>query len=121
MENNNSISVARRISEGLSSHGIDISKIVEFIEYLNDEKVAEALETSDFEKLDEGLLEKLLPLLDDSSKQIIFEKILDSEIDWHFLKKLIPYARNMRDQIEAAVVLGALDWEVIKFIDDVCI
>lgn len=112
-------SLLERIAGGLSKHGIDISHIVELAEYLNDENVVRALEESSFEKLDEELLEKLLPMLDDEAKQTIFEKVLNGELDWHFLKKLLPYARYMYQQIEAAVVYGALDWEVIKYMQEV--
>lgn len=108
-----------KVAAGLSKHGIDISHIVELAEYFSDEDVVKALEEDSFEQLNPELLEKLLPLLNDDGKQKIFEKILDGEIDWHFLKKLIPYAKYMYSQIEASVVLGALDWEVIKYLEDI--
>lgn len=108
-----------RIAAGLGKHGIDISKVVELAEYLNDESVIKLLENASFDKLDEELLEKFIPLLNDDSKQIIFQKILDGELDWHLLKNLLPYAKYMYQQIEAAVVYGALDWEVIKYLQNV--
>ncbi len=108
-----------KVAAGLSRHGIDISHIVELADYFSDENVVKAIEEDSFEKLNPELLEKLLPILDDEGKQKIFEKILDGEIDWHFLKCLLPYAKYMYSQIEASVVLGALDWEVIKYLEDV--
>jgi transcriptional regulator with XRE-family HTH domain len=108
-----------KIANGLSKHGIDISKIIELAEYINDESVIKLLENATYETLDEGLLEKLIPLLNDDSKQKIFQKILDGELDWHLLKTVLPYAKYMYQQIEAAVVYGVLDWEVIKYLQDV--
>lgn len=112
-------SLLDKLAAGLSKHGIDISHIVALAEYMNDESVIKMLENATFDTLDETLLEKLLPILNDESKQIIFQKILEGEIDWHFLKKLMPYAKYMYSQIEAAVVYGALDWEVIKYMQGI--
>lgn len=112
-------SLLDKIAVGLGKHGIDISKVVELAEYMNDESVIKLLENATFDTLDEELLEKLIPLLNDDSKQIIFQKILDGELDWHLLKKVLPYAKYMYQQIEAAVVYGALDWDVIKYLSEV--
>lgn len=112
-------SLLDKIAAGLGKHGIDISKIVELAEYINDESVVRLLENATFDTLDEVLLEKLIPLLSDDSRQIIFQKILDGELDWHLLKNVLPYAKYMYQQIEAAVVYGALDWEVIKYLNEV--
>ncbi|MHB1154896.1 MAG: helix-turn-helix domain-containing protein [Eubacteriales bacterium] len=112
-------SLLDKIAAGLGKHGIDISKVVELAEYMNDESVIKLLENATFDTLDEELLEKLIPLLNDDSKQIIFQKILDGELDWHLLKKVLPYAKYMYQQIEAAVVYGALDWDVIKYLQEI--
>lgn len=112
-------SLLDKIAAGFGKHGIDISKVVELAEYMNDESVIKLLENATFDTLDEELLEKFIPLLNDDSKQIIFQKILDGELDWHLLKKVLPYAKYMYQQIEAAVVYGVLDWEVIKYLQDV--
>lgn len=112
-------SVLDKIAAGFGKHGIDISKVVELAEYMNDESVIKLLENATFDTLDEELLEKFIPLLNDDSKQIIFQKILDGELDWHLLKKVLPYAKYMYQQIEAAVVYGVLDWEVIKYLQDI--
>ena len=112
-------SLIDKIANGLGKHGIDISKIVELAEYINDESVIKLLENATYDTLDEKLLEKLIPLLNDDSKQLIFQKILDGELDWHLLKTVLPYAKYMYQQIEAAVVYGVLDWEVIKYLRNV--
>jgi transcriptional regulator with XRE-family HTH domain len=112
-------SLLDKIAAGFEKHGIDISKVVELAEYMNDESVIKLHENATFNTLDEKLLEKFIPLLNDDSKQIIFQKILDGELDWHLLKTVLPYAKYMYQQIEAAVVYGALDWEVIKYLQDI--
>lgn len=106
-------SVLTKMASGLSKQGIDISNIVTLAEYLNDEGVMELLENATFDTISDELLEKLIPFLDEKSKGTIFQKILDGELDWHMIKILLPYAEYMRSQIEAAVIEGALPWEVL--------
>lgn len=38
-------------------------------------------------------------------------------MDWHFIKVLLPYADYITTQIEAAVVAGALPWEVLDILN----
>ena len=99
-----------RLAAGLSKQGIDISSVVDLAEYLNDDSVASLLKDADFETVSDALLEKLIPLLDERAKGMVFGKILDGEMDWHLIKTLIPYAEYMSSQVEAAVVEGALPW-----------
>ncbi len=47
-------------------------------------------------------------------------KILDGEMDWHFIKVLLPYAGYITEQIEAAVAVGALPWEVLDILNAYC-
>lgn len=83
-------------------------------EYLNDETVGKLLENVTFDTIDDELLEKLIPFLDEKSKYTVFQKILDGEMDWHFIKVLLPYAEYMASQIEAAIVEGALPKEALN-------
>ncbi len=57
-------------------------------------------------------------MLDRTSKEAIFQKILNDEMDWHFIKTLLPYADYIRTQIEAAVVEGALPWEALEILNE---
>lgn len=107
-------SVLTKLSANLSKHGIDISNIVALAEYLNDESVMALLENASFDMVNEALLEKLLPLLDEHSKSTIFQKILDGEMDWHLIKVLLPYAEYFFSPVEAAVVEGALPPEALQ-------
>ena len=109
-------SVLSELSSGLLKKGIDISCVVALAEYLNDESTVAMLENTRFEEVSQELLEKLLPLLDRSSKYMILQKILDGEMDWHFLRVLIVYTENLTSQIEAAVVEGALPWEALDLL-----
>lgn len=111
-------SVLTKLSAGLSKQGIDISNIVTLAEYLNDDSVVAMLENATFDSVNDELLEKLMPLLDSRSKETIFEKILNGEMDWHFIKTLLPYAEYMTSQIEAAVVEGAIPKEAMQILHD---
>lgn len=109
-------SILERLALSLGGRGIDISNIVDLARYLSDKSVLELLENASFQSVDEQLLERLIPLLDDESKASIFEKILDGEMDWHMIKTLLPYAKYITPQIEAAVIEGVLPYEVIGMI-----
>ena len=107
-----------KLAEKLSDEGIDISAVVSLAEYLSDDNVVKMLENVDTDTLSEELLEKLIPLLDQKSKAAIFEKILEGTMDYHFIKVLLPYAEYLIEQIEAAVVYGALDADVLNIVND---
>lgn len=107
-------SILDQLSAGFSKQGIDISGIVALAEYLNDESVLQLLEKATFDTISDEMLEKFLPMLDDKSKGAIFQKILSGEMDWRFIKALLPYAHSISSQIEAAVVEGALPWEALE-------
>lgn len=111
-------SLLTRLSSGLAKQGIDISNIVALAEYLNDDSVISMMENAKFEGISLELLEKLMPLLDAGSRGKIFQKILNGEMDWHFLRPMLLWCEDIYDfglpsQVEAAVVEGALPWEVL--------
>lgn len=68
------------------------------------------------EHTNDELLEKFIPMLNHDFKEAIFQKIIDGGMDWPFVKALLPYAADMTTQIEAAVVAGALPWEVLDIL-----
>lgn len=109
-------SVLAKLFETCKKQGVDITSIVELAEYLNDETVVSLMETADFQSIAPALLKKLLPLLDIKSKSMIFEKILDGEMDWHLIEILLPYAEYLTSQIEAAVIEGALPNEALDIL-----
>lgn len=109
-------SILDKAAVGLSKHGIDISSITALAEYLNDKSVLNLLESANFNSLDEEMLEKFMPFLDDESREVVFGKILDGELNYNLIRAILPYSEYMITQIEAAVVEGALDIKVLGII-----
>ena len=110
-------SVLTKLSQQFEKQGVDISDIIALAEYLNDESVVKLIETATFDDINDELLARFIPMLNRASKEAIFQKILGGEMDWHFIKALLPYADYITTQIEAAVVAGALPWEVLDILN----
>lgn len=111
-------SILTKLSQQFEQQGIDISDIITLAEYLNDGAVVKLIEAATFDDINDELLAKFIPMLDRTSKEAIFQKILNGEMDWHFIKTLLPYADYIRAQIEAAVVEGALPWEALEILNE---
>lgn len=113
-------SMLERISDKLSVQGVDISNIVALSKYLDDAGVAENIRNASFDNLEgkaeSELMEHLMPLLDEKSKTALFGKIIEGELDWHYLKIMMPYITYLGTQIEAAVVDGALPTEATEWL-----
>jgi len=106
-------SVLSRLSSGLMKQGIDISNVLSLVEYLNESSTVAMLENIRFEEVSPELLGKLMPILDYDAKYLIFQKIIDGEMDWHFLNLMVVYMDDIISYIEAAVIEGALPWEAL--------
>ena len=106
-------SILGKLSDNLIKQGIDITSLVELSEFLNEENVLKLLENVSLDKIDDELLTRLMPFLDSRSKAIVFQKILDGEINYRFLSIFIEYAEYFTSQVEAAVVEGALPWDAL--------
>ena len=113
-------SILEKVAKGLKKHDIDISSLITLAEYLTDEAFFEVLDKADFETLDKDILEKFMPFLDDASKANLFAKIVDGEIDYHFLEIYLPYVEGyyVGDQVEAAVVAGTIPWDALKILEE---
>lgn len=115
-------STLEKISEQLKDQGVDISKIVDLSQYLNDRLTAEMLEKASFENLEGsaafGLMEHLIPLLDEKSKTTLFSKVIEGQLDWHYLKIMMPYITYLRWHIESAYLEGALPAEVMTWLNE---
>ena len=111
-------SVLTKLSQKFEEQGIDISDIIILAEYLNDDTVMKLIESATFDEISEELLEKFIPMLNHQSKDAIFQKILNGEMDWHFIKTLLPYADYITAHIEAAVVAGVLPREVLDILNE---
>ena len=82
-------SILTKLSQQFEKKGIDISNIVVLAEFLNDESVIKLIENVTFDDISDEILEKFVPMLSYESKETIFQKILDGEMDWHFIKVLL--------------------------------
>ncbi|WP_199617372.1 helix-turn-helix domain-containing protein [Paenibacillus alkalitolerans] len=104
------------IAEGFEKHGVEIKHIVELAVYMNETGLTKLMKKASLDKLDEDMLEKFIPFLDEESKGIIFSKIIDGELHGSLLAVMIPYLDLLRygPLIEAAVMEGQLDDEILK-------
>ena len=113
-------STLEKISSKLALHGVDISKVVELSQYLNDSGTAEMIRNANFDSLEGeaeySLMEHLIPLLDEKSKTALFGKVIEGELDWHYMKIMMPYITYLHSQIEAAFVEGAVNEEVMDWL-----
>ena len=114
-------SMLASLSSRLAPDGIDISDLVALAEYLHDAATAQLIETASFETINDELLVKLLPFLNTVSKEAMFRKLLDGELDWHYIGVFLPYADEYLSQIEAAVMEGALPWEASEIVNRYCL
>jgi len=114
-------STLEKISSKLAVHGVDIPKVVELSQYLNDSGTSAMIQNASFESLDgdaeKDLMKHLIPLLDEKSKTALFGKIIEGELDWHNLEMMMPYITYLDQQIEAAYVEGALPGEVMVWLN----
>lgn len=107
-----------KMAKGLAKHGIDISSIVSLVEYINDDTVVKLLENATYETINETLLERLIPFLDGNSISIIFQKILEGDLDYRLIRIMLPYAEYIYPQVEAAVLYGALNRKALQILRD---
>ena len=73
------VSTLSAIAEQLAKHNIDISKIVELSEFMNDESILKLFQNSDLDKLDDKLLERLLPFLDSDSIYEVLARVMNGQ------------------------------------------
>ena len=84
-------SILTKLSHQFEKQGIDISDIITLAEYLTDESVVKLIEKATFDDINDELLEKFIPMLNHNSKEAIFQKILDGEMDWHFHQNIFHF------------------------------
>ena len=112
-------SILEKIADGLMKHEIDITNLVELAKYVSDEKVVELMKNATFDTLDEELIEQLVPFLTDDAKYKIFEKVLDGELNYNFIRIILPYMNEFfTSLIEVAVVYGVLDSTALKIANE---
>jgi transcriptional regulator with XRE-family HTH domain len=101
------VSTLSSMAEQLAKHNINISKIIELSEFMNDESIVKLFENSNLETLDDKLLEKLIPFLDSDSLYEVLDKVLRGKNGTGLLKVMSPYISH--ELIETAFIYGMLD------------
>lgn len=94
------------------------AELVKLAEYFNGDNVFWQMEEADFYPGDDKAFEKLLPYLDAKGKNVIFQKILNGEMDWQRIRVLLPHAEYLISQVEAAVMEGALPKEALEVVQE---
>ncbi len=107
-------SVLEKLSKNLADDGINISSFCNLANYLSDDAVVDVLCSKKFVDMDDSFIEKLIPFLDNQSRMKIFDKILNSELDYRLVKDLVS-DYHMLEIVEASVVDGALPFEAIEY------
>lgn len=94
------------------------SELARLAECFNSDNVFRQMEEAHFYPENDKAFEKLLPYLDAKGKNIIFQKILNGEIDWQRIRVLLPHAEYLISQVEAAVMEGALPKEALEVVQE---
>lgn len=103
------------IAEGFARHGIDIRHVSKLAAYMNEAELTHLLKKATLDTLDEQMLEQFVPFLDGASKEILFMKIINRELNASFMTVLVPYLDGKYcSLIEAAVLEGELDEQILK-------
>lgn len=111
-------SILKEFADMLTIEEIDITHIINLVQYLNDDNVLRLLKSAAYETLNEEMMGALIPFLDDPSKEVIIKKIIEGESDWRLLTAILPYIENMTLILESAVVDGALPKQVLEMINE---
>jgi hypothetical protein len=94
--------------------------VVELAAYMNEAGVSDLMIKATFETLDKEFLEKFIPFLDNDSKEVIFTKILNRELDPSLLKVILPWVDyKYLSLVEAAVLDGLLDSETLTMLREI--
>lgn len=107
-------SVLERLSKNLIGDGIDISSFINLASYLSDEAIVDFVCDKKIENMDNNFIEKLIPILDSQSKMRIFDKILNSELNYKLLRNLC-HDFYVYELVEAAIVEGGLPFEALMY------
>ena len=100
------------LTDAYANHGINIKPIADLVLYMNDPSPAGIADHRSLDDINEAVLAKLIPFLDEDSLEIIFRKILDKEFSASLLPALMP--RISRSLVEIAVIDGRLELDVLR-------
>ena len=124
--NINKISL-EKLSDKFMAQGIDISNIIEFSNSLTEEDLTKLYESGTYDTIDEELLGKLIPVMNNNARMNIIAKIFDGEVHYRVIKKLLQNEKSSDDfrvfldyelmsQIEEAVIYGIIDQDILEII-----
>ena len=82
--------------------------------YLSDDAVVDIVCSKKLVDMDTGFIEKLIPLLDGQSRIKIFDKILNSKLDYRLVRSLVS-DYYMYEIVEASIMDGILPFEALKY------
>lgn len=111
-------SIIDRFTDMMLSRGLNISNLINIVQYLNDANIRSLLLKADQDAINPDAVRVIIPFLNDEEKEIIVTKIIENEIDWHVIESILPYIESQTRLLEAAVIDGALPQEVIEITND---
>jgi len=82
----------------------------------NIDNAIQIINAVDYNTPDIPTLEKIVPYVDTTAKELLLKKIIDGECDWRLLNALLPHMETAMQQVEAAVIDGALPREAMRCI-----
>jgi len=101
------VSTLSAIAEQLAKQNINIGKIIELAEFMNDESIVKLFQNSSLDRLDDKLLERLIPFLDSDSIYSVLDKIMKGQNSVKLIKVMGPYIDC--SLIETAVIQGVIN------------
>ena len=112
-------SVLEKYTDRTSMENIDILHAAELVQYLSDDNILKMLRSAVYNSLDEEMLGKMVPFLNDMAKEVILKKIIEGECDWRLIGVVMPYIREYIPQLEAAHIDGALPKEAMAMMNNI--
>ena len=107
-------SILERLSKNLAQDGVNINSFINLANYLSDDAVVDIVCSKKLVDMDTGFIEKLIPLLDGQSRIKIFDKILNSELDYRLVRLLVS-DYYMYEIVEASIMDGILPFDALKY------
>ena len=118
-----------KIAEKFLTKGIDISNIIEFSKSLTENDLIQLYRNETYDTIDEDLLGKLIPVMNDNARMNIIEQIFDGKVHHRVIIKLLQYEKGsdnfdsyLREELfpllEEAVIYGLIEHEILQMIWD---
>ena len=113
-----------KIAEKFLTKGIDISNVLEFSKSLNEKDLSKLYQNATYDTVDEELLGKLIPVMNNNAKMNIIAQIFDGKLNYRVIENLLGNEEeggfftdsDIINQFEDAVILGAIDHDILRII-----